>query len=430
MKKILVQEKLTLAKAIALIAIVLVAAAFLVFVAAKDFVSAHTRYEIYGFITFAAIIVPIWWSSAKKGVYVSELILDNEALTLVYNLDNNIIKQDVINLKDINSIHAKLIANRVQTGKTTSLFCETEVQIDTKSNGLVSFTEEPTASFSFCSYSFMLRLLSFAKNLPNFTYEVEGNVDSVKEDVKHYAIYGKRLSYFKREWINFMQMPLISRVVTFICSVVLIFGVCFLAYFIMPSFSTSEDKEYISLIETGYELYRNNMCDEAIEEFDKALKIHSDDHSLYYYRALAYKKNKQYEKAIDEANKGIAVLDKKSVYDVVKKHIDSKDDIGLYTVIGDCNKKLKRYEEAKNAYDYVAANVRYVYTDVYFERGQCEYYLNRKEQALGDFYRHRTIIRNYLQDQASCKYKAKYPTYTQKSLSNIEKWIQASKNLS
>ena len=213
MKKILVQEKLTLAKAIIFIVCVLILGAFLAFVATKDYISARMRYEIFGFIAAAAVIIPMWWSNAKKGLYVSELILDNEALTIVYNLDNNVIKQEVINLKDIKSVHAKLIANRVQTGRTTSLFCETEVQIDTTTNGLVSFTEEPTASLSFCGYSFMLRLLSFAKDLPNFTYEVEGNVESVKEDVKYFAMYGRRLSYFKREWINFMQMPLLSRAV-------------------------------------------------------------------------------------------------------------------------------------------------------------------------------------------------------------------------
>ena len=89
------------------------------------------------------------------------------------------------------------------------------------------------------------------------------------------------------------------------------------------------------------------------------LNIHNDDYALYYYRSLAYKKNRQYEKAIEEANKGIALLDTKSVYKHAKNlRFDNKDDIGLYTVIGDCNKKLERYAEAKKAYSYVIANVR------------------------------------------------------------------------
>ena len=54
-----------------------------------------------------------------------------------------------------------------------------------------------------------------------------------------------------------------------------------------------------------------------------------------------------------------------------------------------------------------------------------KYYLNQKEEALRDFYRHKRIVEKYLQDQATSEYKARYPVYTQKHLNNINKWIEA-----
>ena len=427
MKKILVQEKLTIANAVILTVFIIILGIILAFFIFKETTSWHTRYEFYGFIGAAAIFIPLWLKNAKnKGEYVSELILTDETLTVVYEVDNEVKNQEVIKLEDINGVHAKLNANRVKTGNSISLFCETEVSIDTKTKGVIYFTENPTASLTFCSYSFMLRLLSCAKYLPNFTYEVEGNSDVAKEDVKHYALYGKRLPYIRREWISFMQIPPQARTAIIACFMPLILCFVFLAYLNFPAMTSTQDKEYVSLIESGYELYRNDMCEKSLINYDKALNIHNDDYALYYYRSLAYKKNRQYEKAIEEANKGIALLDTKSVYKHAKKlRFDNKDDIGLYTVIGDCNKKLERYAEAKKAYSYVIANVRYIYTDAYFQRGQCEYYLNQKEEALRDFYRHKRIVEKYLQDQATSEYKAKYPVYTQKHLNNINKWIEA-----
>ncbi len=421
MKKILVQKQLTIAAALLISLFIIALGILFIFFVFNGYLNFHNKLEVMGFIGAAAFFIPLWLSNANSNKrYVSELILSDDTLTVVYRKKNNIVKEKAIKLTDIESVHAKLNANRAKISNSIFLFCETEVKIRTKDDKTISFKENPTARLTFCSYDFMLRFIKFAKNLPNFTYEVIGNSEAAKEDVKHYAMYGRRISYFKREWINFMQLDAQSRRLITTLFVLFFFciGFVFYIFLLVPNIQLFTKNEYVSFIDHGYELYQNNLYEQSLREYDKALNIHDDDYRLYYYRALSYEKNKQYEKAIIEANKGIAVLDKKSAYHNAKRKIFvKKDDVGLYDVVGDCNKKLKRYEEAKKAFDYVIENVRYAYTDAYFKRGQCEFYLNQKEAALRDFYRHKRIIEKSIQ--------AGYSVYNQNHLTNINKWIEA-----
>ena len=425
-KRIKVQGKLNLPLVIFIsVMVVLIAFLFLYIGITSDFVSSRTKSEIFGFIALIAIFIPIWLKNAtSEEEYVSELILDDNSLKILYKGKNSEHTEEIL-LNDIRSVDVLLNANNVRTGKSTSLFCETIVTISIKSGEEISFTENPTASFSFCSYAFMLRLLDIARYLPNFRYEVEGNSEVAKLDVQNYAQYGKRLPFLKREYIAFKRYPVWARIILFCCFTAFIGCMGLLIYLNFPSFLNSADKEYISYIENGYKYYQDDLYDKSLSEYSKALNIHDDDSTLYYYRALSYYYNKQYEKTIQEAQKGISVLDKKSLYHNAKKWRFAKNDIGLYTTLGDAERKLGNYQNAIKAYDYVVENVKYTYTDVYFQRGKCKYYLNEKPSALSDFFKHKNIIEQYLYDQSQSEYKALYPTYTSEDLDRISKWIEA-----
>lgn len=427
-KKIKVQSRLSLAAAILIsLFLILLAAGFLYIAHTTDFVSSSSKGKIYGFIGLLAFFIPIWLKNAQdEDEYVSDLEVDDNNLTIIYKR-KNLQRTKTIALEDIKSVKATLNANYSKTSKSIMLFCETTVKIKTKNEDSIVFTENPTASLSFCSYSFMLRLLSIAKYLPNFSFNVDGSAEDVKQDVQYYSIHGRRLSFFKRQYILFKKYPTSARIFLFalLIPVILMFGL--LIYLYLPPFLSSSDKEYLSYMEQGYKYYQNNDYSNSIAEYDKALNLHDDDSTLYYYKGLSYYYDKQYENASQEAQKGINVLDKKSAYYRVKNYKFAHNNIGLYSLLGDSEKKLNNYAKAKEAYSYVVDHVKYTYTDVYFERGQCEFYLNEKEAALNDFYKHKQIIEKYLEEQANSEYKDKYPTYTNKDIENINLWIEACK---
>ena len=428
MKHIKVQSRLSLMAAIIIsLFLILIAIGFIYIAHTADYVSSGSKGKIYGFIGFLAFFIPIWFKNAQdEDEYVSELMVDDNSLTLFYKSKNSN-RTTTIPLEDINSVHAKLNANYTQTGKSKMLSCETIVTIKTKNNGTIVFIENPTANISFCSYDFMLRLLTISKYLPNFTYTVEGNAEDTKQDISHFAKFGKRLSFFKRAYINYKQYPVGYRILIFFFLIPLVVSIGVLIYLYFPPFLSSSDKEYLSYMEQGYKYYQNDDYENSIAEYDKALNLHDDDSTLYYYKGLSYYYDKQYEKASEEAEKGINVLNKKSAYYRAKNYKFAHNDIGLYSLLGDSEKKLKNYAKAKSAYTYVIDHVKYTYTDVYFERGQCEFYLNEKEAALNDFYKHKQIIEKYLEDQENSEYKDKYPTYTNKDIENINLWIETFK---
>ena len=206
-------------------------------------------------------------------------------------------------------------------------------------------------------------------------------------------------------------------------AIMFVFGI----YMITPNFSNTGEKEYASIVENGYTYFQNNMYSRALIEYDKALDINNEDHVLYYYRALVFEHEGKYDKAIQEAEKGIQYIDKNSVYFKVKNYKFIKDDICLYDTLANCYMQLKEYNKAISALNYIEKHNKYKFTDVYFKRGMCEFYMNQKNKALDDFEKHRDIIFDYIAEQESSEYKAMYPTYTQKDVANINNWIRATR---
>ena len=236
---------------------------------------------------------------------------------------------------------------------------------------------------------------------------------------------------FKKIIENDYKLPLsllLPELILYLLYGIFILAVGFVFYMQIPAHTNDVEKEYASYVETGYGYFQNGYYYDALKEYDKALNINSEDHVLYYYRALAYEYSKQYDKAIVEANKGIEYINSKSTFNDARNVKLVKNDIGIYTTLTDCYMETKRYDEALNAINYVIDHVKYKYTDAYFKRGMCKFYLGDKAGALADFFKHREIINMYLEDQANSKYKAAYPTYTNKNLENINLWINPCRN--
>lgn len=226
-----------------------------------------------------------------------------------------------------------------------------------------------------------------------------------------YAVYIPETQFYRNIKIGF-----------FIC-----FSLFLLSYFTFkPAKLTLEETEYMQHFNAGYECFRSRDLECSIREYELAENLFDTDIELYVRKAWTYEKMKEHEKAIECANKALKLDEKDSIYKKANGfRIGLNSDISIYTTIGDCNYKLKKYEEAKTAYNYVINHIIYKYSDVYFKRGRCEYYLGNKTSALKDFYKHKNIINQYLEEEAKSEYPAKYPRYTYRNLEKIDGWIKA-----
>jgi len=349
--------------------------------------------------------------------------VNDENLIIVYSRGKNKTRRKTIKITDIEGVKADMVATQGRRGKYNYLDCTTTVTIKLKDKKSVRFTAD-NDMFSLCAYSFMLRLLKISRYLPNFTYSVTGGADIVKQDIDHFARYGKRMPRIKR-------MPKSSLIVLSIYLGITVMGVGFLLYWSWPwsIFISAQDKQYLSYMEKGRDFYLDDKYDLALAEFDKALQIHNDDYYLYYYKASTYKYDDRCDIAVTEAENGLSLTGEDSVYLYIsgggnKKH---RKEIILYSIIGDCAYKLKQYEKAKNAYTVVAQYSDYKYSYVYFDLGKSEYHMGEKDAALRHFNLHKTMIEEYMKEQENSEYKGS--AYDAKDLEKVNNWIQKTNEL-
>lgn len=397
------------------------------FLIISDDLSAKVRGECVGLIGLLLVLIPLFFQNIDSVEFLSEIILSPQNLTLVYQF-KKMKREEIIPIDTIESFTANLTANTVKQDKFAYLDSRTNITITQKSGDIIKFSVNQSKGFSFCTYDFLLKLISISQFLPNFQYSVKGNSEFAKEDIKHFELYGKRLSFLQRTKFEIKKTPIFQILILFFCFLLFFSSFAYFLYLVIPPFCTAKEKEFVSYIDEGYRAYQYDNYDMAIEKYEKALTIYQDDSSLYYYMAITYEEKKEYENAIKTAKKGLEFLDRKSKFNKVHNFkVNPNNDIKLYTTLGDCNRKLGNFKEAKQDYTYVVENVKYQYSNAKFYRGICEYYLGEKNEALSDFMDYRAILEKFFNDEEEREFKLK--TYSQKDLNNVYQWIRATTEL-
>ena len=423
-KKIKVQKKFSMLTAIFFSMLVLAGIIGIIyFLIISDDLNSKVRGECIGLIGLLLFIIPLFFQNIDTVEFLSEIILSPENLTLVYQLKKTK-REEVIPINTIESFTANLTANTVQKDKIAYLDSRTNITITQKSGDIIKFSVNQSKGFSFCTYDFLLKLISISQFLPNFRYSVNSNSEFVKKDIENFERFGKRLSFLQRTKLEMKKTPIFQKLILIVCFLLFFSSFSYFIYLVIPPFCTEKEKEFVNYIDEGYRAYQYNNHDMAIEKYEKALTIYQDDSALYYYMALAYEDKKDYKNAIKTAKKGLEFLDRKSKFSKVHNFkVESNNDIKLYTLLGDCNRKLKKFKEAKQNYTYVVDNVKYQYSNARFYRGICEYYLGEKYEALNDFTAYKEMLEKFFYDEAKREFKLK--TYSQKDLNNINEWIKA-----
>ncbi len=346
-----------------------------------------------------------------KQEYVSDLILTQETLTVVYKLNKNDRYYDI----PLNEIK-KFYAHTNVAGSDT----KTDVTITTCHNETIKFSESPTEGFSFCKYGFLLRLLKVSHCIPNFQYSVLCSGDDFAErDIEYFEKHKKRLPVICRIWAWFLTIPVTAKFFLSISFLGFIFFVFFFSYMNFPNIVSQTDKQYLEYIEQ--------------KDYDKALEIHDDDPELYAFIAGKLQSEKRYEEAYNAAKKGIGCLPNKSAYTKAKgyRFLDNEAiSLSLYMYLGETAFKLERYDDAIESYTLLINNAKKTYsTSAYLYRGICYYNIGDKDSALKDFYKHLDVIDEYMESQRQSEYKDQYPMLGKKDIKTTKEWISAAEKL-
>jgi tetratricopeptide (TPR) repeat protein len=423
MQKIHIQKRMSPFSAVLLTAVCVgIVIFFYRLIFADDDVSSKTRSDFYGMIGTFAVLIPILFKNAfNNDEYAADLLLNNDSLIIVYKKGSKKSRHTIIKLDDIEKFKADMTVAQGSTGKSKYLSCITTVNIKIKDKKSVNFTVENDL-FSFCAYSFMLRLLKISDRIPHFTYSVRGDSETAKKDIEHFGKYGKRIPFWNR-------MSKSSLIIFSIYMVITAVALSFILYLSWPWFISEEDRNYLSYIEKGRDFYIDDKYDLALAEFNKAMQIHNDDYYLYYYIASTHRYNNQCDAALTEAENGLAFSGEDSTYLYVSgigNKFSSKESL-LYPIIGDCALKSKQYVKAKNAYMQVVQHTTNKYTNIYFKLGKSEYYLGEKEAALQHFHQYKAMVEKYIQEQQNRKYKGS--SYDYKDLEKVNNWLQKTEKL-
>ncbi len=402
---------------------------YLLFFSDIDF-NAKSRsdlYELIGIVVFVGLPI-LFTMFFNKEKYVSEILIFDESIDIVYKIKGKEVERKQIFKTDIEKFTINTELELKSQGRTSYTLAKNTVNIKTKQEEIEFFFSSQNNLFG-CAYQLILDLIKYSTTIPNFEYHLSGsNIYAIK-DIEYFCQFGKRLPLKEKIKFSFNQSPLIGKILLAIVALTLVCYFGFSMFLFMPSGKLSNDEQnYINHYNKAEKLRIEGNYTEALEELSKAEEYSSTTAETYLEKAYNYKKLKQYDKGIIEAKEGLKYINSKSIYN--KYHnfrFLGKKDIALYTVLGEMYEKTKDYKNMKDSYDYVINHCSYTYTDAYFYRGMAEYYLLEFNLALNDFLKHKEIIQNYIKDQQETQYKALYPTYDNSDLENVELWIQATK---
>lgn len=192
-----------------------------------------------GFLVF--LIYAFFNNSDIVEEYVTEMVLTPQTITLVYRhgIKNRL---EVIPSEDIESVSAELFANNAESGKSKYIECSTDVEILKKNGEKILFSEKPNGGFLLCEYTFLLKLISLSKYLPNFKYKVTGDCEFAKEDIRLYELNEKRMSFWKRAKYSTNLNAICEKIALIICLTPAIALFVFFLYTYLSSFNFSLGK--------------------------------------------------------------------------------------------------------------------------------------------------------------------------------------------
>ena len=161
-----------------------------------------SSFVIYLFVKF--------YSRKNKDEYVSDLLVSRTALTLIYKYKDKK-RQVVISTKDIKYVKADFVDT-----KTTVDILKTDGEH-------ITFKDYLGKSISLCYYTFLLDLISVSEYLPNFTYDVYTDNQSIKDSIEYFRVYGRRRTFVDKLKKELAKTSIFTKICLFIFACIFMF---------------------------------------------------------------------------------------------------------------------------------------------------------------------------------------------------------------
>ncbi|MBR2069522.1 MAG: hypothetical protein IJ877_07160 [Candidatus Gastranaerophilales bacterium] len=429
MRKIKVQTKLSYLALILLTVLALAFGALVVYIIYfADFASSRSKNDGIELLIIIFAALPILFKSTiSKDIYVSDILLFDDYLELIYKKNNKeafkrkIFKNEIKEYSLVSDISIQKYGSKSQV-----CVCITNNKITLNNGECIFFNHNSFTKLFGCPYQFLLDMLKVSKEIPNFKYRLKGDNEFAKKDVEHFIINGKRMSASAQFKYSMKKIPFVAKIVLGFCCLTTILSIGMIIYLSLPAMPLrQEEKIYMTHYNIASDLYTKKKYNEAITELNKAKSYANDNPEVYLQLAYNYQKLKNYNDAIKEAKEGLKYVNNKNT-PYRKFHnfkFTTKEDISLYSIIAKSERKLENYQEAINAYTYIIDNSHYTYNDSHFWRGWCYYNIGNLSNAHKDFLEHKSIILKYFKDQEETEYKDIYPRYTREDLEKVNSWL-------
>lgn len=147
----------------------------------------------------------IFFSINNRSVYVSDLLISEEYIELFYKIANKEVNNIRIWKKEIVSFNVSVKVSSSRKGIYPYIKSNIDVTISLVDGENVEFSILDNQVVLGCTYQFILDLLKYRTDIPNFSYNVTGTEEYAIEDIKYYDKYGCRLPFSKVYGINIQK---------------------------------------------------------------------------------------------------------------------------------------------------------------------------------------------------------------------------------
>lgn len=185
------------------------------------------NFQIENCIFIAIFILVIIFNLINSSEYVSEIRISHSHIEIIYKKGLIESKREIIFKNDIVSFESIATINKNIISRRNEIKSNTLIKINLTDKKCIKFLVDSTNRLYGCPYQFILDLIKFSREIPNFKYEILGNYYFAKKDIENYIQYGRGLNTKEQLLYAYNSQPpyVIFFFIFFIASMLIIIGV-------------------------------------------------------------------------------------------------------------------------------------------------------------------------------------------------------------
>ena len=141
------------------------------------------NFQIENCIFIAIFILVIIFNLINSSEYVSEIRISHSHIEIIYKKGLIESKREIIFKNDIVSFESIATINKNIISRRNEIKSNTLIKINLTDKKCIKFLVDSTNRLYGCPYQFILDLIKFSREIPNFKYEILGNYYFAKKDI-------------------------------------------------------------------------------------------------------------------------------------------------------------------------------------------------------------------------------------------------------